>query len=387
MPSPALGAAKFESQRALQHVRELAVNIGSRPAGSDAETRAAEYIRGELARYGYATTIQEFDFEQFVDIGTQVDVLSGRPETFQGRALGGSANGTAEADIVRAGIGRLEDFPAGTTGKIALVERGELSFGMKVNNAAAAGAAGVIVFNSESGLFVGDLGGASSIPAASLSREDGLALEALGSPLVRLQVQNQLQTVISRNVVAEPPDGTCGIVAGGHLDSVPAGPGANDNASGTAVVLEIARARAAGGQLDGVCYVLFGAEEVGLLGSAAYVESLPQAEIQAFEAMLNFDMLSVGDRWPFIGAPELTDIVSQEAAEIGVQPRILPGLPEDLGSDHFNFAQRGVPSIIFNCFCDPNYHTSDDKFEFVQESRLGQAGLIGLGMIEQLLAS
>jgi aminopeptidase YwaD len=171
------------------------------------------------------------------------------------------------------------------------------------------------------------------------------------------------------------------------MDSVPAGPGANDNASGTSVVLEMARTRAAGGLLDGVCYVLFGAEEVGLLGSAAYVNSLPEAELEAFEAMLNFDMLGVGDQWPFIGSRELTDLAQQEGSEANIQTTVIPGLPEDLGSDHFNFAQKGVPSIIFNCFCDENYHTSEDKIEFVEEERLGEAGTIGLGMIEQLLAS
>jgi aminopeptidase YwaD len=209
----------------------------------------------------------------------------------------------------------------------------------------------------------------------------------MGSAHLRLDVQNALQTLVSRNVVAKPPDGTCAIVAGGHLDSVPAGPGANDNASGTAVVLEMARTRAAAGLLDGVCYVLFGAEEVGLLGSADYVGRLSPAERDALEAMLNFDMLSVGDQWPLIGERSLTDLAQAEATEIGLSIRILPGLPEDLGSDHFNFTQAGVPSIIFNCFCDANYHTSEDKISFVREERLGQAGTMGLGMIEQLLAS
>jgi aminopeptidase YwaD len=187
--------------------------------------------------------------------------------------------------------------------------------------------------------------------------------------------------------VAAPVDSSCEIVAGGHFDSVPAGPGANDNASGTAVVLEMARARAARAQSDGVCYVLFGSEEIGLVGSSYYVNELPKADLEALEAMLNFDMLAVGDTWPLIGSPEVTDIAVAEAQELGLAYKVSRTLPENLGSDHASFAQAGVPAMIFNCFCDANYHTAEDKFEFISETRLAEAGIMGLGMIETLLSS
>jgi aminopeptidase YwaD len=257
---------------------------------------------------------------------------------------------------------------------------------MKVANATAAGAAGVIIYNSESGNFTGGLTNGSTIPALSVSLEDGQMLASSGST-VTISVRLTEQTVMSRNVVARPPDGSCEIVVGGHLDSVPAGPGANDNASGTAVVVEVARTRAARGQLDGVCYVLFGAEEIGLLGSAHYVDALPQAELDALDAMLNFDMLAVGDTWPLIGSPAITDVAAIEAQELGLPYRVSRTLPDNLGSDHANFIEAGVPSMIFNCFCDPNYHTSEDKIDFISEARLGEAGLMALGMIEALLGS
>ena len=72
---------------------------------------------------------------------------------------------------------------------------------------------------------------------------------------------------------------------GGHYDSVPAGPGANDNASGTATALEIASVLAADGELDDVCFVLFGAEEVGLIGSGAFVRSLSPDERSDVQGM------------------------------------------------------------------------------------------------------
>ena len=103
--------------------------------------------------------------------------------------------------------------------------------------------------------------------------------------------------------------------------------------------------------------------------------------------MLNFDMLSVGDTWPLIGSPEVTDIAVVEAQELGVPYRVSRTLPDNLGSDQASFTQAGVPAMIFNCFCDENYHTAEDKFEFVSETRLAEAGIMGLGMIETLLAS
>ena len=377
----------FSSARALEHARQLSVVIGSRPAGSDAEGRAAQYIRDQLAGYGYASAIQEFPIDTVTDTGTNLALTAPSARAIEARALGGSTEGVAEGELVVAGIGRVEDFPVATGGKIALIERGELTFAMKVANATAAGAAGVVIYNNAPGIFAGGLTSGSSIPAASISQEDGQALAAGGPAAARLEVKTAEQTLTSRNVVAKPQDGTCEIVAGGHFDSVPAGPGANDNASGTAVVLEMARARAAGGQIDGVCYVLFGSEEIGLVGSAYYVGQLPAPEIDAIEAMLNFDMLAVGDTWPLIGSPEVTVIAAAEAQALGLPYRVSSTLPDNLGSDHASFTQAGVPSIIFNCFCDENYHTSEDRFEFIVESRLGEAGAMGMGMIDRLLAS
>jgi aminopeptidase YwaD len=139
--------------------------------------------------------------------------------------------------------------------------------------------------------------------------------------------------------------------------------------------------------VDGVCWVLFGAEEIGLYGSERYVADLPEAERQALAGMLNFDMLGVGgDQWPFAGATSLLELAVTEAQELGVQYTISPELPERLGSDHQPFARAGIPSIIFNCFCDPHYHTAQDTIEYIEQDRLREAGLMGLGMIEALLA-
>jgi Zn-dependent M28 family amino/carboxypeptidase len=188
----------------------------------------------------------------------------------------------------------------------------------------------------------------------------------------------------SQNVVARPKDGACRIIIGGHYDSVPAGPGANDNGSGTAVAVEIARTLAATSS-DDVCFALFGAEEIGLVGSVAYIAALSPEELSGIEAMLNFDMLAVGTGWPLGGTAALVELAGEVAEELAIPHTVSPS--ESGGSDHGPFIAAGVPAVIFNCFCDENYHTAADGFERLGRERLAEAGAMGLGLIEALLAA
>lgn len=396
-PSPAptatpdsLGQPAFQPQRAVEHVRVLAEEIGPRPGGSEAEERAAAYVRDELSSYGYDAFLQPFEIERFQDVESRLELLSPEAREIEAAALGGSADGTVEGELVHAGLGRPQEFPSGTSGKIALIERGELFFRDKVQNAAAAGAAAVIVYNNEPGPFAGQMGRAGPIPALTVAREDGLALREMLVPApvtARLHVTTERGTATSHNVVAQPPGGGCRVMAGGHYDSVEQGPGANDNASGTAVVIEMARVLAAAGELDAACFVLFGSEEVGLLGSRHYVESLSPDERSRIDAMLNFDMLGVGTGWPFVGSSDMVEMAVQEAERLGINNGSSSTLPPNIGSDHANFIAAGIPAVMFNCFCDPRYHGPEDRFEFVQPERLHEAGLIGLGLIRRLLQS
>lgn len=389
-PASILANPKFSADRALEHDRVLSVDIGSRPAGSEAEKRAAGYIRDQLSSYGYEASLQSFTFDSFVDLGTTLAVTSPESRTIQAVALGATTSAVAEGSLVSAGLGRPQEIPVGARGSILLMERGEITFSAKTANAEAAGATGIIVYNNKTGVVNGRLTEASGIPAAGISQADGkalLALLATAPVTVRLETKTETRVATSQNVVGTPPDGVCSIVAGGHYDSVPEGPGANDNASGTAVVLEIARTRAAGGALGDVCYVLFGSEEIGLLGSAHYVESLTSDQTSRLAGMLNFDMLAVGNEWPLVGTPEITDLAARNANRLGIPHSVESELPENVGSDHVNFVEAGVPSIIFYCFCDDHYHSAQDAFEFVLPDRLSEAGEIGLGVIGDLLES
>jgi Zn-dependent M28 family amino/carboxypeptidase len=97
----------------------------------------------------------------------------------------------------------------------------------------------------------------------------------------------------TENLIVEVPgrDRRTVVMAGAHLDSVPEGPGINDNATGVAALLEIAGAMARERPRNTVRLALWGAEESGLLGAEHYVAGLPAAERQRIALYLNVDMI------------------------------------------------------------------------------------------------
>jgi len=257
-----------DAAHAMEHLRALAGDIGSRPATTGSERRAAEYIGEQLEAAGYKVTLEPFEVQATLRGSASLQLADG--STLDASPLNGSAEGSVQAPLAAAGLGRAEELEAALVrGRVAVLDRGELTFGEKVRNAQAAGAIAVVIVNNEPGVFRGDLGTVASIPAVSVAQEARAALvQAAGNgQAVDIEVETNEVHGTSQNVVGRPSDRPCTAYLGAHYDSVPAGPGANDNGSGTALLLELARSR----RIDGVCVVAFGAEEVGLFGSEAFV--------------------------------------------------------------------------------------------------------------------
>jgi aminopeptidase YwaD len=357
----------------------LAEDIGSRPAGTAAERQAAQYISQQFTAYGYQTEVQQFTLEYYVEPTAALEVVAPTPLSLNPRALRLSAGGEVTAELVAAGLGRPQDFPTeGLGGRIALIERGELSFSDKVTNAAAAGAAAAVIYNNVEGPLQGDLQEESTIPALSLSQAEGRQLQTLleeGPLTVHLSAQSGEQTATSQNIIGRPPQGDCRVIVGAHYDSVAAGPGANDNGSGSATLLEIARVLGLREQEEGVCFVAFGAEEVGLFGSHYFVTNLASEDQPSPEAMINLDMVGVGDEWQLMGSPSLVDKIDQGAAALGLDP--VPTEPE-VSSDYSSFIEAGIPAVLIYRVEDPHYHTASDRAEFVEPQFLEEAGNLTL---------
>ena len=186
------------------------------------------------------------------------------------------------------------DFVGFPAGNIALIQRGTCTFAVKALNAQAAGASAVIIFNQgntpdREGLIVGTLAPDSAdIPVVGASFADGVALSQPGS---RAFIHVELATDV--NVIAERPGKNTSnvVMAGAHLDSVPEGPGINDNGSGSAAILETALMMAKVKPENTVRFAWWGDEEGGLVGSTAYVDGLTQAERDRIALYMNYDMI------------------------------------------------------------------------------------------------
>lgn len=366
-------------------MRWLAETVGSRPAGSVAEGRAAEGLVERLKQAGYDVELQPFTIEQDEDLGSGLNVAG---ERFHVQALHQSGSGVARGTVVDVGLGQRSDLEnLDLHGAIALARRGSITFGEKASIAAAAGAAGVVIYNDQPGLFRGTLRDEMSIPVVALSQQDGerLALQA-GARRVTAELSVDIKRVqsTSHNVVATwrgSEEAT--IVLGAHYDSVADGPGGNDNASGTATAIEVARVLRDAGTPYTVRVVLFGAEEIGLLGSREYVTHLDAAARERIVAMLNFDMVGVGSEPLVGGSDELVSLARSIAQDLGT-PVAQVGSSASGSSDHASFIEAGIPALFFYRSNDPNYHTAEDQARHVDPDHLAFAGSLALQIIEKL---
>ena len=379
------GPPDVDGARIFEHVRQLAHVIGPRVTGTDGESRASAYISDELTSYGYEVELQEFPFDASDFLPARVNVDG---EGIPAIAANGSSSGVVSKPLIDAGIGRADEFPSsGSAGAIALIERGELTFAEKVDNAIAAGASAVIIFNNEDGSLLVDLDGDVAIPVVGMRRGDGEALRTqLAAGAVEATVAVTPPRGSGHNVVAKSPGvTTCGTVTGGHYDSVAVTGGADDNASGTAAVLEVARVAAARNLAGDNCFVLFSGEEFGLFGSEAYVASLSDEELNAIRAMLNIDVVGVSVPLGLIGNADLVDIARIQAQQFAVDSE-QSTLPENAGSDHLSFQDEGVPVIMFTR-PDPLIHTSQDALDRIVEERLFEAAQVAYGTLEALVGA
>jgi aminopeptidase S len=155
------------------------------------------------------------------------------------------------------------------------------------------------------------------------------------------------------NLIADWPGGdeNATVMFGGHADSVSAGPGINDNGSGTAGLLEVALTVAEQGLRPAkhLRFAWWGAEELGLVGSTHYVENLPDAELAKIAGYVNFDMIGSPNPGYFVyasdsqppGSEAIEKVLADYFVSIGVQTE-----PVEVGgrSDHAAFARAGIPT-------------------------------------------
>ena len=388
----------YNGDNVIAHIQAL-TDLGPRVAGGPVEKAAAEYIAGEMKSYGLAVEVQEFPIDYYQELATPV--LDGyTPEVdFATMSYSGSGDVTAPVqavDLMLPPTGgstsgcEAADFAGFVPGNIALMQRGTCNFSVKAANAEAAGAVGAIIINEgntpdRSGLLLGTLGGPGiGIPVVGTTFALGPELLALGVP-VHLMVSTVSYASTSQNVIGtlagtKPDQGI--VYIGGHYDSVSAGVGANDDASGTAGMLEAARVLATNGHRTKATlkFIAFGAEETGLNGSFEYVNANFDEVSTKGLGMINLDMIGVGTILqignidygvPGTGGNQLKDYTQAKATAMGVtwEPFVAGE-----NSDHTYFEQVGVPAAFLFESPDPYYHTSQDTLDKITPANLEQNG-------------
>jgi Zn-dependent M28 family amino/carboxypeptidase len=375
------GSSPFRHVQAFQEIADT--YGGNRAAGTPGYDRSADYVANRLRNAGYKVRLEEFTFP-FFDERSPPLLVAGpthpspyTPPSDGLRTLRNSGSGEVTARLQGIDLNlnedRLlpsmsgcerEDFAGFVPGHVALIRRGTCPFQLKVEHAQAAGAAGVIIMNQgtegQTGAFAGSLAAAARIPVLGVPTEVGLRLaaatqEANGSE-VHLKIEAETGTRSTRNVIAER-DTMSGsfVVVGAHLDSVPEGPGMNDNASGSAAVLESAL-RLAGEPATGVLirFAFWGAEERGLLGSRHHLSVLPEQERRRIALYINLDMVGSPNFGRFIQhtSENSSGLVARTVASLNhsfaqhslpVEERTTRS--RGFGSDDASFANKGIPTI------------------------------------------
>jgi aminopeptidase Y len=305
-----------EHQAALQAIADS--NNGIRTSGTPGYDASAAYAEQVFRNAGYVVTTQSFQFQTFISLTPpvleQVTPPPAGPIANSILAYSGSGDVTAPVSTLPVITGcNAADFAGFPAGNIALISRGACTFAIKATNAYNAGASGVIIYNNAPGVLNGTLGNnfILDIPVTSVTQAVGQQLAATPGLVMRLKTETFRGIATTSNVIAETRGGDPNnvVVAGAHLDSVNAGPGINDNGSGTAAILEAAQQMAKVKPRNKVRFALWGAEESGLVGSIFYVNNLSQAERDKITLYLNFDMIGSPNHVFFIYDGDDSDAV------------------------------------------------------------------------------
>jgi len=384
-----------EHQQALQNIADL--YGGTRYTRTPGYTASAAYVKATLEKAGYDARYEMFNMPEWHE--NAAPVLQQISPTNKTYVAGSAADDNSPSvdfiafehspttsltnvkvvptnDIVIPSPGgttsgcEMSDFPAATTGAVSLIQRGTCAFVQKLQNAVTAGAVGVILFNE------GDTAGRRNalfrsappdypLPAVlssfAVGEELYNAFKADQNPTVNLATNGVEVEKLYPNVVAETQRGDPNhmVLLGAHLDSVPAGPGVNDDGSGTSFQLELAEQLAKAGTppRNKIRFLWFGGEEDGLVGSQYYAAHLSDTEVARTDMMLDTDMIASpnfarlvydGDGSTFgseLAGPAGSGTIERVLTDYWSQRGMVSEpIPFDGRSDYVGFINRGIPA-------------------------------------------
>ncbi|OBK70690.1 M28 family metallopeptidase [Mycobacterium sp. 1274761.0] len=416
----------------LTKLQEIAdAHGGNRALGTAGYDASVDYVANALRDKGFDVQTPEFEVRLPFAEDPELTVGGARLEAKPLQFTIGTPDEGVSGPLVAA---RAEDTPGCTAadydglpvqGAVVLVDRGSCPFSEKQSAAAERGALALIVANNEEGDEMGGTLGETfrpKIPVVSVTKDLGERLRARPGPTT-LKLKAGVRVEKTRNVIAQTRTGSTAdvVMVGAHLDSVPEGPGINDNGSGVAATLETALQMGPAPPVqNAVRFGFWGAEELGLKGSNNYVQSLSVDQLKDIALYLNFDMLGSpnpgyftydGDQSAPPNPREATPRVPEGSA--GIERNFVTYL-SDAGktaqdtsfegrSDYDGFTKAGVPAgglfsgaedkmtreqaDLWNGRADepfdPNYHKKTDTLDQINSNALeihggGVAYVVGI---------
>jgi hypothetical protein len=379
----------------MQALQQIADNYpgpdghASRNSGEPGYRASVDYVASLMRQAGYNVTIQPYTFDYFAYQG--VPTMSEVSPTSHdytlvtdwnpGRSIGSAtaAIQTVGGTVIppvggsTSGCDPSADFNGFVAGRIALIQRGTCTFSQKIANAQAAGASGVIIFNegnssARTGVFNGSLSSVPPIPVAFTSFAIGddlynqyqsavtnnTALPVMSLSVLGIHDPNRLDW----NVIADSKGGDPNhvVVVDAHLDAI-YGAGMLDNGSGSVTILDIAQMLKNVKPLNKLRFIWFGGEEVGLLGSINYVNTLSPAALSQIKYDLDADVTatpnySIGVLDPaavdFFGRTVSTQFPQQVYAPSQVARDQLINYYSSIGKNHILFSPVGTDAFTFN---------------------------------------
>jgi len=346
----------------------------SRNSGEPGYKASADYVASVMSAAGYDVTLQRYKFLYYAFVGTpSFSEVSPTAKTYVLNTDwgAGQSTGVANAQLQPAGGIVLPptptssstsgctsgDFNGFVAGRIALIQRGGCNFGVKIQNAQAAGASGVIIFNEgnpgRTDLLIGSIVDAAgtpfvpTIPVAFTTFAIGQDLlnQSHSGPAPTMNITVRAIVDPNRddwNVIAESKGGDKNhvLVVDAHLDAI-YGAGMLDNGSGSVTILDIAQMMRKVHPLNKLRFIWFGGEELGELGSKYYVNHLSPSELAKIRYDLDADVLATPNYSIGVLDPAAVDLFGRTVS-IQFPPQVYEPskVARDMAVNYFNSIGR-----------------------------------------------
>ena len=390
-------------ENAFDHLVVLAGAIGERPAGSEEEARAAEYILDQFEGWGLDARIETFRQPLWHPRSARVWTEGEESLYLPSKAIGFGGTTPPEGvtgelvDLGNASAHHLEGKDL--SGKIVLIKRDVaadypdywLTERLLPHNIAG------MIFYSRAG-HPGGMPMAyynfkrsleeDTPPSVDITYQDAVRLLKSGPRRVGMAVEAEVTWGESRNVIGDirgrsRPEEI--VLIGGHNDSAITSPGAADDGGGVAIVMELARAFSQGSALERTLrFVAWGGHETGLHGSEAYLRAHPE-DVERIVAVLNFDgqgSILGTPRWRGAGPNEWVQFVEEVMEESGLEAAWSVG---PSGTDSTNFAALEVPAVSFGqSHSGGGHHTPEDNLKWCGPVGLADGLLMGAMLAKRL---